>query len=112
MGRPLNPTPASAPSFDIKSFNELRPGMILWWVLDISCLCEQSIRLGGLHKVTASMWLVLLMHGIYIVDALYNEVSKTEMRFFTASSLSTFIDVCFDNHGHHNRRFRLYAFVR
>lgn len=48
--------------------------MILWWVLDISCLCEQSIRLGGLHKVTASMWLVLLMHGVYIFDALYNEV--------------------------------------
>ncbi|KAI5452505.1 erg24, C-14 sterol reductase [Naganishia albida] len=75
MGRPLNPTPASAPDFDIKSFNELRPGMILWWVLDLSCLCEQSIRLGGLHKVTASMWLVLLMHGVYIFDALYNETS-------------------------------------
>lgn len=79
MGRPLNPTPASIPSLDIKSFNELRPGMILWWVLDISCMCEQSIRLGGLHKVTASMWLVLLMHGIYIVDALYNEVRKIPM---------------------------------
>jgi hypothetical protein len=52
--------------------------MILWWVLDISCLCEQSIRLGGLHKVTASMWLVLFMHGLYIVDALYHEVSKIE----------------------------------
>ncbi|KAJ9118191.1 hypothetical protein QFC22_004095 [Naganishia vaughanmartiniae] len=75
MGRPLNPTPPNMPYFDIKSFNELRPGMILWWVLDLACLCEQSIRLGGLYKVTASMWLVLLMHGIYIVDALYNETS-------------------------------------
>lgn len=80
MGRPLNPTPPNMPYFDIKSFNELRPGMILWWVLDLACLCEQSIRLGGLHKVTASMWLVLLMHGIYIFDALYNEVCTLPCR--------------------------------
>lgn len=75
MGRPLNPTPPGFPSFDIKNFNELRPGLILWAVLNLACLCEQSIRLGGLKNVTASMWLVFVQEGVYVFDALYNEVS-------------------------------------
>lgn len=70
IGRELNP---SIGLFDIKSFNELRPGLILWVLIDISMLCEQAVRRGGLQNVTYSMWLVLAFQGFYVADALYNE---------------------------------------
>ncbi|KIM25765.1 hypothetical protein M408DRAFT_203827 [Serendipita vermifera MAFF 305830] len=96
MGRELNP---QIGSFDIKSFNELRPGMILWVLINISMACEQAVRrgpaltdvpsflsqlTGGAVKysltdsfinITDSMWLVLLFQGWYVADALYNETS-------------------------------------
>ena len=59
-------------SLDIKSFNELRPGMILWQLILISMACEQATRLGGI--VTDSMGLVIIFQSLYIADALYNEV--------------------------------------
>lgn len=67
LGRELNPRIGS---FDIKYFNELRPGLILWVLLDVSCACAQYTKYG---HVTASMWLVLLFHGGYVIDGLYNE---------------------------------------
>lgn len=74
IGRELNP---SIGSFDIKSFNELRPGLILWVLTDISMLCAQAVRRGGWENVTWSMWLVLAFQSFYVTDALYNEVSVT-----------------------------------
>ncbi|KIJ54961.1 hypothetical protein M422DRAFT_221390 [Sphaerobolus stellatus SS14] len=68
IGRGLNP---SIGSFDIKSFNELRPGLILWSLIDISMACEQAVRRGG--AITDSMWLVLLFQIWYVGDGLYNE---------------------------------------
>jgi len=91
MGRPLNPTPPGYPEFDIKQFNELRPGLILWLVLNVACLCEQSIRLGGLANVTASMWLVFVMQSLYVVDAVYNEVRL--MSFSVSSCLAQVISL-------------------
>ncbi|EAU85665.2 C-14 sterol reductase [Coprinopsis cinerea okayama7 len=70
IGRELNP---SIGSFDIKSFNELRPGLILWVLINISMVCEQAVRRGGFHNVTDSMWLVLAFETWYVADALYNE---------------------------------------
>ncbi|WWC93994.1 hypothetical protein V866_000832 [Kwoniella sp. B9012] len=70
MGRPLNPHPPLFPSFDIKTFNEVRPGMILWLLLNISCACEQYLRLG---TITDSMWVVLIFEGWYTVDCLIQE---------------------------------------
>ncbi len=72
LGRPLNPTFPGFPSFDIKTFNEVRPGMILWVLLNISCACEQYVRNG---KVFDSMWLVLVFEFLYTADALFQEVS-------------------------------------
>ena len=72
IGRELNPTVGS---LDIKSFNELRPGMILWLLIDISMACAQATRLEG--RITDSMILVLLFQGLYIMDALYNEVGTS-----------------------------------
>ena len=71
IGRELNP---AIGSFDIKSFNELRPGLILWVLINISMVCEQATRRGGLLNVTDSMWLVLAFQTWYCVDGLFNEV--------------------------------------
>ena len=71
IGRELNPSIAS---FDIKSFNELRPGLILWVLVNISMVCEQATRRGGFDKVTDSMWMVLAFQTWYVADGLYNEV--------------------------------------
>ncbi|GBE84873.1 ERG4/ERG24 ergosterol biosynthesis protein [Sparassis latifolia] len=68
IGRELNP---AIGSFDVKSFNELRPGLILWALVDISLACEQAVRRGG--NITDSMVLVLLFQFWYVVDGLYNE---------------------------------------
>jgi delta14-sterol reductase len=73
IGRELNP---SIGSFDIKSFNELRPGLILWVLIDISMACEQYVRRAG--QITDSMYLVLAFHTWYVLDAMYNEVSANE----------------------------------
>ncbi|EIN12735.1 ERG4/ERG24 ergosterol biosynthesis protein [Punctularia strigosozonata HHB-11173 SS5] len=79
IGRELNP---SIGSFDIKSFNELRPGLILWVLIDISMACEQAVRNGG--RITDSMWLVLLFQIGYVADGLYNEPA-----IFTTMDITT-----------------------
>ena len=79
IGRELNP---SIGSFDIKSFNELRPGLILWVLIDISMACEQAVRRGG--KITDSMALVLLFQILYVADGLYNEPA-----IFTTMDITT-----------------------
>ncbi len=71
IGRELNP---SIGSLDLKSFNEIRPGLILWVVLNIGIACEQAMRRGGLTNITDSLWLVLLFQGWYTLDSVYNEV--------------------------------------
>ncbi|KAM6504397.1 ERG4/ERG24 ergosterol biosynthesis protein [Amanita muscaria] len=81
IGRELNP---SIGSFDIKYFNELRPGLILWVLIDIAMVCEQAVRRGGLDKVTDSMWLVLAFQTWYVVDGLYNEPA-----LFTTMDITT-----------------------
>ena len=85
IGRELNPTIGS---FDIKSFCELRPGLILWVLINISMACEQATRRGGkLENITDSMWLVLAFQSWYVIDALYNEVEDTFV-FFSPPKLT------------------------
>jgi len=79
IGRELNP---SIGSFDVKSFNELRPGLILWVLIDISMACEQAVRRGG--KISDSMALVGLFHFWYVADSLYNEPA-----IFTTMDITT-----------------------
>ena len=74
IGRELNPTVGA---LDVKSFNELRPGLILWLLVDISMACEQAVRLG---TVTDAMALVVAFQGLYVLDALYNEVRSRPSR--------------------------------
>ncbi|KAF9052515.1 ERG4/ERG24 ergosterol biosynthesis protein [Hymenopellis radicata] len=84
IGRELNP---SIRSFDIKSFNE-GPGLILWTLIDISMVCEQATRRGGLANVTDSMWLVLVFQSFYVIDSLYNQ-----------SAILTTMDITTDGFG-------------
>ncbi|KAL7747449.1 erg24, C-14 sterol reductase [Sorochytrium milnesiophthora] len=72
IGRELNPRILNN-SFDLKCFFELRPGLIGWMVLNFAFMAKQYVQLGG--RVTDSMVLVVLFESIYVIDALYNEVS-------------------------------------
>ncbi|KAH9942899.1 ERG4/ERG24 ergosterol biosynthesis protein [Amylocystis lapponica] len=82
IGRELNP---SIGFFDVKSFNELRPGLILWVLVDISMACEQAVRRGGtISSVTDSMWLVFAFEFWYVADGLYNEPA-----IFTTMDITT-----------------------
>ena len=66
-------------SLDLKSFNELRPGLILWALINISMACEQYVRRAG--TITDSMILVLGFQLWYIADAVYNEVPPFSSSF-------------------------------
>lgn len=82
MGRELNPRIGS---FDFKQFNELRPGMILWAVLDIAFLCK-SLDDG---KLEDSMIIVVLTQIWYIADSVINE-----------SAILTTMDITTDGFGY------------
>jgi len=80
IGRELNPTWGTHkngsgsidtnPPFEWKEFCELRPGLILWVVLNLSFLTVQQERLG---YVSSSMLLVNAFQLFYVWDALYQE---------------------------------------
>lgn len=67
MGRELNPRFGS---FDLKEFNELRPGLIGWVMLNLGCAAKQYELTGA---VSPNMVLVNLMQGVYVWDALWHE---------------------------------------
>lgn len=68
IGRGLNPRLGD---FDIKAFNEMRPGLILWIVIDFSMMAYQYSTTG---RVTDSMILTVAFHTWYVLDAEFNEV--------------------------------------
>ncbi|KAI8372591.1 ergosterol biosynthesis ERG4/ERG24 [Choanephora cucurbitarum] len=82
IGRELNPRIGN---FDIKFFTELRPGLIMWLLLNICFAVCQWVELG---RVTYSMILVNVFQGWYILDALINE-----------SSVLTTMDITTDGFG-------------
>ncbi|CCH43170.1 Lamin-B receptor [Wickerhamomyces ciferrii] len=67
IGRELNPRIGS---WDIKLFCELRPGMLLWLLINLSCLHQQWLKLG---YITDSMILVNVLQAIYVFDGVLNE---------------------------------------
>ncbi|RLV90440.1 Delta [Spathaspora sp. JA1] len=82
IGRELNPRLST---WDIKLFCELRPGMLLWLVINLSCVHQQYHQLG---KVTDSLVLVNLLQAFYIFDGVLNE-----------NGLLTMIDITTDGFG-------------
>ncbi|GAA6064079.1 hypothetical protein JCM10212_002721 [Sporobolomyces blumeae] len=69
IGRGLNPRLGS---FDIKAFNEMRPGLILWVIIDLAMIAWQYERIG---RVTDSILLTTAFHAFYVVDAEFNEAA-------------------------------------
>ena len=67
IGRELNPRIGS---WDIKLFCELRPGMLLWLLINLSCAHHQYHKLG---YVTDSIIVVNLLQSFYIFDGVLNE---------------------------------------
>lgn len=67
IGRELNPRIGA---WDIKLFNELRPGMLLLLLINLSCIHNQYHTTG---KVADSLILVNLLQAFYIFDGVLNE---------------------------------------
>ncbi|KAI9749598.1 MAG: hypothetical protein M4579_006809 [Chaenotheca gracillima] len=87
IGRELNPriTVPILGTFDIKTWCELRPGMLGWLLLDCAFVAHQYKVYG---YVTDSIILITLSQFIYVLDALYME-----------SSMLTTIDITTDGFG-------------
>lgn len=67
IGRELNPRIGA---WDIKLFCELRPGMLLLFLINLACLHHQYHSQGA---VTDSMVLVNLLQAFYIFEGVLNE---------------------------------------
>lgn len=87
IGRELNPrvTIPYIGSVDIKSFMELRPGMLGWVMLNLAFTAKQYKSYG---YVTDSMLMVVFTQSIYVLDALWSE-----------SAILTTIDITRDGFG-------------
>lgn len=74
IGRELNPriTVPLIGEIDIKEFAELRPGMMLWIILNCSN-CTQQYRNYG--YVTDSAIFVTVAQAVYVVDSWWNETA-------------------------------------
>ncbi|BCS83368.1 putative 7-dehydrocholesterol reductase [Cotonvirus japonicus] len=55
---------------DLKLFFNGRPGIIAWNIINLSFAASQYEKFG---YVTNSMFLVIILQGIYIIDFFYNE---------------------------------------
>ncbi len=74
IGRELNPI-VDMPYIgrvDIKSFMELRPGMLGWIILDLAFMARQFHNYGF---ITDSMLIVVFSQALYVFDALWMEPS-------------------------------------
>ncbi|OAP58067.1 hypothetical protein AYL99_07157 [Fonsecaea erecta] len=93
IGRELNPRVtvprwvpiAGGQVIDIKVFNEMRPGLLGWVILDLAFIAHQY-KVHGF--VSDSIILITLFQSLYVLDALYME-----------SAILTTIDVTTDGFG-------------
>lgn len=77
IGRELNPRLGP---LDIKMFSELRPGMLLWLLINLSCLHHSYLQTG---KMIDSLLLVNILQGFYIFDGVLNEEGLLTMMDIT-----------------------------
>ncbi|ODV60480.1 delta(14)-sterol reductase [Ascoidea rubescens DSM 1968] len=77
IGRELNPRFGS---FDIKLFVELRPGLLLWLLINLSCLHHQYLSKG---YVCNSLVLINVLEGFYAFDGVLNEEGVLSMMDIT-----------------------------
>lgn len=91
IGRELNPRIGE---WDIKLFCELRPGLLLWSFLNLSCLQRQYQNLG---YITNSMFIVNILQFIYVIDGVLNEEGCLTMIDITTDGFGcmlAFGDLC------------------
>ena len=77
IGRELNPRihiPLLNQTIDIKTFNEMRPGLPGWIILDLAFIAKQHATYGS---ITDSILIVTAFNALYVADALYMEPSIT-----------------------------------
>ena len=67
IGRELNPRLGP---LDLKMFCELRPGLLLWCLINIACLHQYYLRTG---EVNNAILFVTLAQGFYVFDGVLNE---------------------------------------
>lgn len=73
IGRELNPRIGT---LDLKEFCELRPGLIGWAVINLGMAFKQYQKrklVTGVGSISISMFLITLLQGFYVWDALYME---------------------------------------
>jgi delta14-sterol reductase len=87
IGRELNPrvTIPLLGEIDIKSFCELRPGMMGWMILDLAFIAHQYKTYG---VVTDSILLITAFQSLYVLDSFYME-----------SAILTTMDITTDGFG-------------
>ena len=90
IGRELNPRLGQGGylptgTLDLKYFCELRPGLFLWHVINVSCAMVEVQRTGGL---SLAMALVIGAQALYVADAVLAE-----------ESILTTIDITTDGFG-------------
>lgn len=51
----------------------MRPGLILWVIIDLAMIAWQYERIG---RITDSIILTTAFHAFYVLDAEFNEVSS------------------------------------
>ncbi|SMN19530.1 similar to Saccharomyces cerevisiae YNL280C ERG24 C-14 sterol reductase, acts in ergosterol biosynthesis [Maudiozyma saulgeensis] len=85
IGRELNPRIGC---FDIKLFCELRPGMLLWLLINLSCLHHNYVVVNQFQSVNDALLLINILQGFYIFDGVLNE-----------EGLLTMMDIATDGFG-------------
>ncbi|CCH59648.1 hypothetical protein TBLA_0B08330 [Henningerozyma blattae CBS 6284] len=73
LGRELNPRIGP---LDVKMFCELRPGMLLWLLIDLSCLHHVYLESGKIHD---ALLLITLLQSWYVIDGVINEAGVISM---------------------------------
>lgn len=71
LGRELNPRIINN-QLDLKFFCELRPGLVMWLLINIACLCKQHTVN---QQVDPWMIFVILFQGYYVLDSVLNEAA-------------------------------------
>ncbi|SCU80588.1 LADA_0B08460g1_1 [Lachancea dasiensis] len=67
IGRELNPRLGP---LDLKLFCELRPGLLLWFLINVACLHHHYLATG---EVNNAILFVTLAQGFYVFDGVLNE---------------------------------------
>jgi len=73
IGRELNPRVLYG-QLDLKFFCELRPGLCMWFLINLACAFKQmNLPTNASGWVDPWMIIVIIFEGLYIVDSVWNE---------------------------------------